>query len=208
MEAKSIEQIWDRGFLQQPIQTAKINNYLDVRSINVVEKLCKSFSKGVNFNLLAVITVFALNIWLDNDHAILWGIIGSLPALFWFGLGRKQLHEIKQINYQNNCYEYLKSVHSKMEIIRNYNLKTGVISIPVILTPLLIYTFYNQQGKTLGQVFGINGMDLSLGWIFVLIPLLTVTAYFVSRIILEWQSRKPNGIDTLIKEMEIINTLK
>lgn len=208
METKSIEQIWDYGFLQHPLKTDKVNNYLDVQSINVVERLYQSFSKEVNYNLLVMIAVFALNIWLDNDHAILWGVISAIPALFWFGLGRKQLQEIRKVNYQNNCYEYLKSVRSKMEIIRNYNLKTAIISIPVILTPMLIYTFYNQQGKTLGEVFGIDGFTLSLGWIFMLIPILTLIAYFVFSVFSKWQNKKTTSIETLIKEMETINTLK
>lgn len=68
---------------------------------------------------------------------------------------------------------------------------------------MLIYTYYNQQGKSIGEIFGVEGLDLPTATIFIIIPIFTLVAillaevYFKSRFI-----KKSNGIDYLINEME------
>ena len=108
----------------------------------------------------------------------------------------------KNIDFQSNCYEYLRAIKTKLQKIKEYNLRMVIISIPSILTPMLVYTYFNQQGKTFGEVFGVEKLDFSLTWIFAIIPIATLFSYMIFKLALSIQNKKPSELDLLIKEME------
>ena len=202
---KSIENIWKEGFANEKLLAPKINALYNQKSIGVVEKVIHQFKKEILFLIPLAFCVFLFNILLDNTHAVFWGIISAIPCLFWFYLGKKQVKSIQNINYETNSYQYLISVRSKLLEISQFNKKIAVSSVPIILFPMLIYTYYKQAGKTIGEIFGVEGIDLPTVTIFLILPIITGIAIILANWLFKKGVKERTSIlDDLIQEMETL----
>lgn len=200
---KTIENIWKEGFTKNDMLIPKIFNYYNKKSINLVEKIIYGFKMKVALLIPLGVCFFLFNIWLANDNSVFWGIISASPCIIWFYLGKRQIKMISEIDYKASSYEYLVSIKKKIEEIRKFNKRLAVSSVPITLLPMLIYTYFNQQGKSIGEIFGVDGLDYPTATIFLIIPIFTlialvlVEAYFKSKF-----TNKSKNIDDLINEME------
>lgn len=200
---KSIENIWKEGFAKEELTVPRINALYNQKSIGIVDKIIHQFKKELIMLLLIGAFVFLFNIFLDNDNAVLWGAISSIPCLFWFILGRKQLKSIIAVDYNANSYEYLISIRKKLDRIKRFNKTLAITSVPVMLFPMIVYTYYNQKGKTIGEIFGVDGLEWSTGYIFLIIPILTLVAMIIGHLLFEKNANhRKSGINSLILEME------
>jgi len=200
---KSIENIWKEGFTNKDMVIPKINDFYNKKSISLIEKVINTFKKEVAFLIPLGVCFFLYNIWLDNDNAVFWGAMSALPCLVWYYLGKRQIKSIEDIDYKASSYQYLVAIREKLERIKRFNKRLVLSSVPITLLPMLIYTYYNQRGKSIGEIFGVEGLNLPTATIFLIIPIFTLVAillaevYFKSRFI-----KKSNDIDYLINEME------
>ena len=200
---KSIEKIWKNGFLNEDLITPKIKSLYNQKSISLVESIINKFKKKVLLLLPLGILVFIFNIILDNDNAIFWGIISAVPCFGWFLLGKKQLKAIKEIDYKSNSYDYLVSIQEKINHIRRFNKRLIITFVPLGFLPMLVYTYFNNQGKTIGEIFGVDGLNYPTIAIFLIIPTLTIIAVLIDDFLFKINLKgKTLGIDSLIKEME------
>jgi hypothetical protein len=200
---KSIENIWKEGFTNKDMVIPKINDFYNKKSISLIEKVINTFKKEVAFLIPLGVCFFLYNIWLDNDNAVFWGAMSALPCLVWYYLGKRQIKSIEDIDYKASSYQYLVAIREKLERIKRFNKRLVLSIVPITLLPMLIYTYYNQRGKSIGEIFGVEGLNLPTATIFLIIPIFTLVAillaevYFKSRFI-----KKSNDIDYLINEME------
>jgi len=204
---KSIEKIWKNGFLNEDLLTPKIKSLYNQKSISLVESIINKFKKNVLLLIPLGILVFIFNIALDNDNAIFWGIISAIPCFGWFLLGKKQLKAIKEIDYKSNSYDYLVSIQEKINHIRSFNKRLIITCVPLGFLPMIIYTYFNNQGKTIGEIFGIDGLNYPTLAIFLLIPILTIIAVLIADFLFKNSLKsKTLDIDSLIKEMEELSS--
>tara|TARA_B100000575_G_C23103718_1_gene636916 strand:+ start:1081 stop:1707 length:627 start_codon:yes stop_codon:yes gene_type:complete len=204
---KSIEKIWENGFLNEDLITPKIKSLYNQKSISLVESIINKFKKKVLILIPLGILFFIFNIILDNDNAIFWGIISAAPCFGWFLLGKKQLKAIKEIDYKSNSYDYLVSIQEKINHIRRFNKRLIITCVPLGFMPMLIYTYFNNQGKTIGEIFGVDGLNYPIIAIFSIIPILTIIAVLIDDFVFKINLKgKTLGIDSLIKEMEELNS--
>ena len=204
---KSIEKIWKNGFLNEDLLTPKIKSLYNQKSISLVESIINKFKKNVLLLIPLGILAFIFNIALENDNAIFWGIISAIPFFGWFFLGKKQLKAIKEIDYKSNSYDYLVSIQKKMNHIRSFNKRLIITCVPLGFLPMLIYTYYNNQGKTIGEIFGIDGLNYPTLAIFLLIPILTIITVLIADFLFKNSLKsKTLDIDSLIKEMEELSS--
>jgi hypothetical protein len=204
---KSIEKIWKNGFLNEDLLTPKIKSLYNQKSISLVESIINKFKKNVLLLIPLGILVFIFNIALDNDNAIFWGIISAIPCFGWFLLGKKQLKAIKEIDYKSNSYDYLVSIQEKINHIRSFNKRLIITCVPLGFLPMLIYTYFNNQGKTIGEIFGIDGLNYPTLAIFLLIPILTIITVLIADFLFKNSLKsKTLDIDSLIKEMEELSS--
>lgn len=204
---KSIEQIWKKGFLNEDLLIPKIKSLYNQKSISLVESIINKFKKEVLLLIPLGILVFIFNIILDNDNAIFWGAISAIPCFGWFLLGKKQLKAIKEIDYKSNSYDYLVSIQGKINHIRSFNKRLIIICVPLGLLPMLVYTYFNQQGKTIGEIFGFDGLNYPTIAIFLLIPIITIIAVLIADYLFKNSLKsKALDIDSLIKEMEELSS--
>ena len=201
---KSIEKIWKNGFLNEDLLTPKIKSLYNQKSISLVESIINKFKKNVLLLIPLGILAFIFNIALENDNAIFWGIISAIPFFGLFLLGKKQLKAIKEIDYKSNSYDYLVSIRKKINQIRSFNKRLIITSVPLGSLPIFIYTYFNQQGKTIGEIFGVDGLNYPTIAIFVLIPIFTIVILLIAEFPLSGNIPKSKAleIDSLIKEME------
>jgi hypothetical protein len=196
---KSIEQIWKNGFLNEDLLIPKVKSLYNQKSISMVENSINKFKKQIFLLIPLGILVFIFNIILDNENAIFWGSISAIPCFGLFLLGKKQLKELKKIDYKSNSYDYLVSIKEHINQIRSFNKKLILTCVPLGLLPMLIYTYFNQQGKTIGEIFGVDGLNYPTISIFLLIPILTLIAVLIFDFL---SKNKTFDITSLIKEME------
>ena len=163
---KTIENIWKEGFTNKDMVIPKINDFYNKKSISLVDKVINTFKKEVTFLIPLGVCFFLYNIWLDNDNAAFWGAVSALPCLVWYYLGKRQIKSIEDIDYKASSYQYLVSIKEKLERIKRFNKRLILSSVPISLLPMLIYTYYNQRGKSIGEIFGVEGLDLPTETIF------------------------------------------
>jgi hypothetical protein len=197
---KSIEQIWKSGFINsKELETPKINALYNQKSINLVDRLISNMKTEL-FTIIILGVVIAVFTTIAGNH-ILWGILILLINSVWYIISKKQLRNLKDTKYNSNCYEYLIEISEKIKNIARINKRNTIFSIPLILFPILVYSYYNNQDKTLGQILGID-TDLSKSYIFILIPVVTLITYGLYLIYLKFNNRIGNKIETLILDME------
>ena len=176
---KSIEEIWKEGVLEETNILPRINDFYNLKSINVVDRIIKYFSLEVQLLIPIGIGLFLINLFLDNDYSVLWGIICAVPCLVFYYFGIKQVKALKNIRLGTNCYDYLLSVKRELNKVRLFNKTLAKSVIVLILTPLIGFTYFNNSNKTIGDVFGIEILQLSMVHIF-WIMLLIVFLSFIS----------------------------
>ena len=200
---KTIENIWKEGFTNKDMVIPKINDFYNKKSISLVDKVINTFKKEVTFLIPLGVCFFLYNIWLDNDNAAFWGAVSALPCLVWYYLGKGQIKSIEDIDYMASSYQYLVSIKEKLERIKRFNKRLILSSVPISLLPMLIYTYYNQRGKSIGEIFGVEGLDLPTETIFLILPIVTLFALLFAEIYFKTRFVKnSNKIGSLINEME------
>lgn len=200
---ESIENIWENGFLQEPISPPKVTDFYNQKSIHFVRTSLNSLKKEVNLLIPIAIGVFLLNIVLDNHYSIVWGIICGLPCLVFFYVGKKQIASIESIDFGDNCYDYVRTVLQKMKQLDRYNLNLTIATIIILVLPMLVYTVIYHSEKTIGEIFSIEGFDWRAVTVFLSIPIIGLITYFVTLILFKNTYASRNGkLEALIKDME------
>ncbi|MEO9483784.1 MAG: hypothetical protein ABJG47_10080 [Ekhidna sp.] len=202
---QSINHIWKKGFADEKLVAPRINQLYSQKSINVVELLIGRFKKEIISLIPLAIAVIAINIILDNDYAILWGFIGAMPLLLFFYLGKRQIKSLINIDYKSNCYEYLISVRDRINSIAKFNKRLSISSVPILLFPMLVYTYYNQKGRSIGDLFGVEGIDLPIGWIFMILPIMMLVAFIVAEFVFNISMKRNTAtLTAIIEEIEVL----
>jgi hypothetical protein len=197
---KSIEQIWKGGFINdKELIAPKINALYNQKSIYLVDRLINTMKVEL-FAVIILGFVIAVFSTIAGNH-IIWGILILLINSVWYLISKKQLKDLKDTKYNSSCYEYLTEISKKIKKITRINAKNTVLSVALILFPMLVYTYYNNQDKTLGQIFGID-IDLSKSYMFLLIPIAMLVAHGLYLIYLKFNNKIGNKIEILITDME------
>lgn len=197
---KSIEQIWKGGFMNnKELKAPKINALYNQKSINLVDRLINNMKTEL-FTVIILGFIIALFITIAGNH-IIWGILILLINSVWYIISKKQLKDLNDTQFNSNCYEYLIEISKKIKKIARINKRNTILSVPLTLIPILVYTYYNNQDKTLGQILGID-IDLSKSYLFILIPIAMLIAYGLYIIYLKFNNRIENKIKSLIIDME------
>lgn len=198
---KSIEAIWKEGFLvSSDLSVPKLNDLYNQKSQHVTEDLIKRMRREMWLLIPASIIPAVISIVVGNHF--IWAIISFLVTIPWFFIARKQYEEIKDIDYSDNCYNYLKKVKDKLTRMTHFNQRLSVYSVPVILLPMLIYTYFNNINKTFGEIVGNTELGGSNLWIFLFLPIMTLFSYFLFKIILKVGNSVGKKINKLLLDME------
>jgi len=215
---KSIEKIWSEGFLaNDALIVPKINNLYEQKSIHIIDKFTRMFK----INLIAII-VFSFTFLLVTIYfgfpitGILFFIMLSILVI----INKKLLNSLKEIDYSNNSYQYLKSFNFWMKKQIAVNKKIASFMYPIIFIAIILgLWFQDAEGVPLGErlvgeiLYGfpdtylLFGVPLiGIGIAFFIIVLL---AFFGGRIY-EFDLKIVYGrvlkkLDTLLSDLEYLN---
>lgn len=126
---KSIEQIWNTGFLKDDkLLAPKINNLYNKKSRLLIEKLKRTYTIDNKSIIPLAVVIFAVSAFFE--HYLL-GIYIALLLLAMFFLNRKKLRELEKISILNNNYEYLLEYRQMLEAIKSFYTKFLALVLPV-----------------------------------------------------------------------------
>jgi hypothetical protein len=201
---QTLESVWEDGFLQEKTSlTPKLNDFYNRKSTHLIDKLLRSFRVEVWILIPLAFVQFFFNIVLDNDNSAFWGVICALPCILWFFLGIKQINSLKKISYGASCYDYLVSVRKKLYEITNFNKRLAISSVAIIMFPMLLYTYFNNQEKTIGEIIGIESLNWPSLTLFLILPVITLLALALFEVgFKQTNYSRDKKINFLIKEME------
>lgn len=201
---KSIETIWKEGFIKNNALTVpKLNDFYNKKSKHVVANLIEKMQQEIYWLLVISIIPVIANTLFGNDF--IWGIISFIVTVPWFFIAQKNYRDIKRIDYNENCFEYLKTIRSKLLSITQLTKKISILSVPVILFPMLIYTYFNNVEKSFGEIVGNTNIGGSNLLIFLFLPFMTLIAYLIFTIASKKGNYNLKKINELINDMEKLN---
>ena len=158
---KSIEEIWNQGFVVEYADTApKINNLYNKKSKNLIERLSTLAKWNIIFlyimGVILVIMSFALSlpIWL----AITLVTMFVAPAVY---TQRQLKNDFPKENYFN-CYDYLKIVRDWISIRLNRNIRLARFYYPLSVLSAGAIIRYSEGGEEFMQEILIKFPDIQL----------------------------------------------
>ncbi|NQY05693.1 MAG: hypothetical protein HRT68_05665 [Flavobacteriaceae bacterium] len=179
---KSIENIWKKGFeLDQDLTAPKVSNLYNNKSQQLVDKLSRALITETKVFLPIAGAVMILNPLIGNST---WsGIPASLWCVAWYFIAKKQVKKITDMDRELSCLTFLKSFQEKvLDIFKTYE-KILISGTPLFLLPVMIYTYYNNIDKTMGEILGIDpSFDASKLWLFASLPIMSLIAYMVFKL--------------------------
>lgn len=99
--------------------------------------------------------------------------------------------------------KYLISIREKLDKIRRFNKKLTISSVPILTLPMLVFTYYNQKGKSIGEIFWVDGLNFPTETIFLLLPIFTLAAMAFAQFLFKKDLKeKTKDINALLKDME------
>jgi hypothetical protein len=147
---KSIETIWNEGFLKSDALVApKINNLYNQKSKHVIDK----FKRMFKINLIAIV-VFAFAILVATTYNGL-PIIGVTWFLILIGLvvvNKKLTSSLEKIDYHDNSYNYLTSFNKWLQDQLAINRKMARLYYPLFFLSIGVgFWCVDAQGVPLGE---------------------------------------------------------
>ncbi|MBC8753419.1 hypothetical protein H2O64_01970 [Kordia sp. YSTF-M3] len=201
---KSIEHIWKEGFVNNDTLVApKIQNLYNQKSKHLGDKLIRMLNTEPKVLLIMAIVFIFGNYAIGNDF---WsGSIASIWCIIWYFIIKKQIQNIENANKETNCYEFLKSLHKLLLRSRNEITKMLWIGTPILILPMVIYTYYNQYEKTFGEIFGVESLSYPNELLFIIVPLGTIFSVVIYRLSFKYgYGPIANKLKQLITDIETL----
>lgn len=148
---KSIESIWNEGFLKSDALVApKLNNLYGQKSIDIVDK----FKRMYKMNIIALIAFTA--VFLPMSFVVKIPYMGILLSVVFLGTafwGSKFKRKLDSINKNANSYQYLSSFDNWTKEMMAFNAKISRFSFSYIFLSMLAGFWFGSIG---GDVPGQN----------------------------------------------------
>jgi len=147
---KSIENIWEEGFLKSDALIApKINKLYSKKSIHIIDK----FKRMFKINLIAIVAFSSFALIASYFVGMpLMGVIFFVSLMVVVAINMKLLKGLNSIDKGENSYQYLKAFNKwiKKQIAVNKRISTFLY--PVIFISLIIgFWFREVEGNLLGE---------------------------------------------------------
>ena len=214
---KSIEKIWEEGFLSKDALIAPVvNDLYNRKSIHIIDKFYRMFK--MNLKLLALFAVVFMVVSYFVGIPIMGGIyfVAFMALVF---INSKLLKKMKTIDKGQNSYQYLKSFNVWLKKMIALNKKIAALMYPIVFMSLVLgFWFKKSNGTHLGYFLlqKIEKLSPDMTYLFglpiviyiVIIPILVLLAIFGGRIY-EWDLKLVYGrvfkkYEEMMKELELL----
>ncbi|MFY0686678.1 MAG: hypothetical protein JXQ90_05915 [Cyclobacteriaceae bacterium] len=208
---KSIENIWQEGFLRQETLVApKINDLYNQKSQHAIDRFKRLGKKNLQWIVIGGFIYQVLTFFLDIP---LIGAVVFVTLLLLVVIGRKEAQNLAELDTGSNSYEYLKSFQGWQEEALKRFARIYQFVYPILFLAVFLGTFFLKIGQqaSIGEKVMNNPdtflwMGLPVYWIVGLVILVGLVAYFSNTLyrfdINLIYGRTFRKIDELITEME------
>jgi len=147
---KSIEKIWSEGFLAtDALVVPKINNLYEQKSIHIIDKFTSMFK--INLISIVIFSCVLLVVTYIVD-AFITGLIVFITLSILVIINKKLLNGLKEIDYSNNSFQYLKSFSDWMKKQIAVNKKVASFMYPIVFIAILLGAWFKDvEGIPLGE---------------------------------------------------------
>lgn len=157
---KSIETIWKQGFMNKnELVAPKINNLYNQKSKDIITRFNRAFNVNIIASFIFSFSVLVLSIFYEKYIA---GIVIFILLNSFNFYNIKIKKEIKQLNQNDNTYEYLKSFDNSLKKQISINAKLARFTYPFAIgIPMFIgYGYGFDYGSS--RYFGKNSLQVYL----------------------------------------------
>jgi len=215
---KSIEKIWSEGFLAtDALVVPKINNLYEQKSIHIIDKFTSMFK--INLISIGIFSCVLLVVTYIVD-AFITGLIVFITLSILVIINKKLLNGLKEIDYSNNSFQYLKSFSDWMKKQIAVNKKVASFMYPIVFIAILLGAWFKDaEGIPLGErlvgeilygfpdtylVFGVP--LIGIGVALLIISLLVIFGGKIYEFDLKIvYGRVLKKLDTLLSDLEYLN---
>jgi len=215
---KSIEKIWSEGFLAtDALVVPKINNLYEQKSIHIIDKFTSMFK--INLISIVIFSCVLLVVTYIVD-AFITGLIVFITLSILVIINKKLLNGLKEIDYSNNSFQYLKSFSDWMKKQIAVNKKVASFMYPIVFIAILLGAWFKDvEGIPLGErlvgeilygfpdtylVFGVP--LIGIGVALLIISLLVIFGGKIYEFDLKIvYGRVLKKLDTLLSDLEYLN---
>ncbi len=206
---KSIESIWEKGFLDSDALVApKLNNFYNQKSKTLIDKL----KRMMKINIYAILIFAVLNVGLSAALGIPYtGVVVFFLFLWVCWISLKRAKSMKDIDTSLSSYEYLKSFNSWLQSAITSNVKVMRIVYPLFFLAALMPIVQSLKAgdKTYEAILN-SGYHLTFGiptFIWGLALIIAVLMYVFGGKIYKWDldivyGRIFRKLESMIAEME------
>ncbi|WP_303315416.1 hypothetical protein Q4Q34_15260 [Flavivirga abyssicola] len=147
---KSIESIWEQGFLnKEALIVPKLNNLYEKKSISLVEKYKRMFNKNMMLLSLAsiILLVFTLLIGMPFMGIPMFVILNVMVLI-----DKTFANKLNQIDNTKTCYHYLKKVKTWMDHKTSVNSMLARVLYPYMFISMFLgYWYFDLNGTIIGK---------------------------------------------------------
>ena len=130
---KSIESIWNEGFLNNEMLVApKLNNLYTKKSTLLIEKIKKTYTVD-NKSIIPIALLFAAG-FSYAGHVTL-GLYGMALMIALFFLNRTKLQKLEKIKITSSSYQYLVAYKNIIKELKNFSSKLLAFGLPIAIIP-------------------------------------------------------------------------
>lgn len=172
---KSIESIWNEGFLNNEILVApKLNNLYNKKSNLLIEKIRKTYTMD-NKSIIPIAVLFAAGFSYAGHVAL--GLYGMTLMIALFFLNRTKLQKLERIKITSNSYQYLLAYKNIVKELIGFTTKLLALGLPIAVIPSYWLFFRKTElfqqlilkTETLYLILIVIGLTLLISLIGVLI---------------------------------------
>ena len=175
--SKSIESIWEEGFLKgDELIIPKINNLYEKKSIHIIDK----FKKMFRINLIAiaissiVILIATIVVKIPVFGIILFFLLNALVIN-----GKKHMKTLNRIDNTISSYEYLKSFDSWMKVQISSYTRLYRYFYPLLFLGLVVGGYFSEYWDLIlsDLLIAFPSTTLVMGIpVYILVPVVIITA--------------------------------
>jgi len=205
---KSIEAIWKEGFLREDALIApKINDLYNQKSIDIVDKFKRMYTKNIIFLFVFAIIMLPINIAFNMAYM-------GVPMFFLFLVicffALKFKKKLDAIDKNLNSYQYLKTFEKWTKEMIQYNSIMSRFLYPFVFLCLFAgFWFGNFGGDIPGQAFVNYLLENNPDLLMVFgMPLFVVLALLIGVLILAYFGKKIGKFDLNLVYGRILKRLE
>ena len=211
---KSIENIWNQGFLDEGALIApKINQLYEAKSINTIDKFKSMYHKNYWFIWILLLAHAIGGYVSTNVYFAMYMSALFVPILV---LSKKQIRKMDALDLNESSYTYLDTFNNWLQKMINDFRLVYRFFYPLYFIGLVWFLALNDTGEDgdyisvayrilqSDQVFKVAGIPVI--WVSVILTLTGIVAYFSPKLFMFdirlVYGRLMDRLDTTLKEME------